>query len=377
MLKVVYDYQVFTWQKYGGISRYVYDLATHINADADIETKILAIAYINEYLKACRMEGLVIGFPMLDFSSGTIQKLLSRFNGELSQWWLQKNHPDILHQTYYNSNYHVPKESRVVITVHDMVHEKFVQLFKHKNRLNLAVEDHTALAKRNSVERADHIICISENTKKDLIDILNVDPNKITVIYHGFSLNNCSGRPTCLNSSKPYILFVGNRGGYKNFERLIQAYSNSSRLKNNFGMLCFGGGQFTNAERKEMSSVGLDEHSIQWASGDDSALKSYYQNASVFVYPSLYEGFGIPLLEAMALGCPVACSNSSSMPEVVGNAAELFDPYESESIAKALETILFSTENSQSLIQRGRERVKSFSWNICSEKTKQVYLSLT
>jgi glycosyltransferase involved in cell wall biosynthesis len=94
------------------------------------------------------------------------------------------------------------------------------------------------------------------------------------------------------------------------------------------------------------------------------------------VYPSLYEGFGIPLLEAMGVQCPVVCSNTSSLLEVAGDAAELFNPYEPESIANAMENVLFCTEKRQTLIQRGTNRVKQFSWETCAEQTKELYLSL-
>jgi glycosyltransferase involved in cell wall biosynthesis len=255
-----------------------------------------------------------------------------------------------------------------------MTHEKLSQFFNHKDIFN--IQDNTSLAKQECVKKADRIICVSENTKNDLIEIFDVEPRKISVIYHGYSLTAQENPQLEVDTPEPYIFYVGDRGGYKNFQRLLQAYASSSNLRNNCCIVCFGGGVLSPDERRQINALGLPESKVLQVSGNDLALANFYRNASVFVYPSLYEGFGIPLLEAMALHCPVACSNTSSMPEVVGDAAELFNPYEPESIAEALEKILFSTTISDNLVKLGTERIKHFSWEICAEQTKQVYLSL-
>lgn len=369
MIKIVYDHQVFSWQKYGGVSRYIYELATEFYERKDVDVKVLAMLYVNEYLKRCK-PGLVIGFPIPYIPRKKYLDLIGSFNDIFSKNWLESNFIDIVHKTYYYSQSIAPRGARVVVTVHDMTHEKLSQFFKNKN-----VRDNTtSLAKQESVKRADRIICVSENTKKDLIEILDVEPTKISVIYHGYSLEN-SGTPRT-KMKVPYIFYVGERGGYKNFQRLLQAFASSSQLRNSFNIICFGGGVFSQNELKEINALGLPEGKVCQVSGDDIALANYYQNASVFAYTSLYEGFGIPLLEAMSLHCPVACSNTSSMPEVVGKAAELFDPYDPESIADALEKVLFSSERADNLVKLGTERIKHFSWQACAEKTRQVYLSL-
>jgi glycosyltransferase involved in cell wall biosynthesis len=378
MLRVVYDHQVFGWQKYGGISRYIYEVATHLAQSEDIEVKILAIAYVNEYLKMDKSDNksnLIVGFPIPCTRRMIIDKLVGKFNEGLSAIWLKKYPHDILHKTYYSSgNIVADPRVKVVITVHDMIHEKFSEFFNSKNIFN--AQDQTSLIKKEAVQQADGIICVSENTKKDLIEIFNVEPSKISLVYHGYSLNTCSSDTVAPNIPHPYILYVGERGGYKNFNALLQAYANSSQLRNNFHLVCFGGGVFNHEDINQISTLGLPEGKVIQVSGTDKFLANLYQNAAIFVYPSLYEGFGMPLLEAMALKCPVACSNTSSLPEVVGEAAELFDPNEPDNIAEALQKILFSTEKAENLVQIGTERIKLFSWETCAEKTKQVYLSL-
>jgi glycosyltransferase involved in cell wall biosynthesis len=378
MLRVIYDHQVFSWQKYGGISRYIYEVATHLAQSENIEVKILAIAYVNEYLKSYKSDNksnLIVGFPIPDTHKKRINELVGKFNQGVSAILLKKYPHNILHQTYYSSGKRVSDPHvKVVITVHDMIHEKFSQFFNSKNIFNS--QDKTSLIKKEAVQQADGIICVSENTKKDLIEILNVEPSKISVVYHGYSLNTYSSDTVAPNLPHPYILYVGERGGYKNFNALLQAYAHASQLRNNFHLVCFGGGVFHPNEINQISTLGLPEGKVIQVSGNDNFLANLYQNAALFVYPSLYEGFGMPLLEAMALKCPVACSNTSSIPEVVGEAAELFDPNEPDNIAEALQTILFSAEKSKKLVQLSTERIKLFSWETCAEKTKKVYLSL-
>lgn len=373
MTKIVYDHQIFWWQRYGGISRYIYELATRVAEMDDFEVSIEALAYVNEYLKQCK-PGLVVGFPVPKSSRLQIQKMVGRFNDNLAKIRLKSNPPDIVHETYYHGEKLSHKKTKVVVTVYDMIHEKFTQLLSRDMFQKL---DPTAQLKQEAVRRADRIICISENTKKDLIELLEVDPNKISVVYLGTSLKLTENYQPEPRKYPPYILYVGDRiSKYKNFQGLLQAYGNSSQLKNNFNLVLFGGGSLSREEITLIQNLGLPEGKVLQVAGDDADLANLYREASVFVYPSLYEGFGIPLLEAMSLNCPIACSNTSSLPEVAGNAAEFFDPYQPESIAAALEKVLFSTEKAENLVKLGAERITNFSWEACAEQTRQVYLSL-
>jgi len=172
---------------------------------------------------------------------------------------------------------------------------------------------------------------------------------------------------------RPFILFVGARGGYKNFDRLLQAYAGRSILHESYDLVAFGGGDFSGNERALVRSLGLNENQVRQLGGDDAVLSVLYQQASLFVYPSLYEGFGIPPLEAMSLDCPVICSNTSSMPEVVGNAAVQFNPHDIDSIANALEAVITNPTLQADLRQRGRERLHAFSWHRCALETLNVY----
>ena len=369
-MNIVYDYQIFNLQKYGGVSRYFSEIIKRIAKLEGFETKVLAGFYTNEYLKFVD-SSLVIGIPITPITRTT--RITDIFNKQLSKvWWNFNNSVDIVHETYYSSRSVAPKSCKTVITVYDMIHEKLGHIYKEQLR-------DFSIVKNKAIQRADHIICISHQTRKDLIEILNVPPSKTTVVHLGFSFssNKIANYSTFLyNLNQPYILYVGDRRGYKNFRFLLKAYGNCSKLKNNFNLVCIGAKKFSREELMMMNDLGLDENQVQYIAGDDQTLTQLYKQASIFVYPSLYEGFGIPPLEAMSFNCPVACSNTSSLPEIVGKAAEFFDPYDNDSIASALERVLFSSKRSKELIELGRERVKQFSWETCARQTSLVYSSL-
>jgi glycosyltransferase involved in cell wall biosynthesis len=365
MARVVYDYQTFGLQKYGGISRYFYELATQIAAKREFEVQILAFAYLNEYLKQCP-PGLVTGFPVPRIPK--VQKPLFIVNRELSRLLLHRHPPELFHETFYSSHRLVPRQTKIVTTIYDMMPEKFPEIF---------AQIFSTEVRHQCVQRADHIICISEHTKQDLIEIFKVDARKVSVVYLGSSfqvedLANLPNPPI----PDPYILYVGTRPACKNFDRLLKAYAMSDRLKADFKLVCFGGDPLHKQELNLAQELGLAETSIIHFAGDDRMLASLYKGAAAFIYPSLYEGFGIPLLEAMSLRCPIVCSNTSSLPEVAGNAAEYFDPYEPESMVVAIEKVVYLPEWAEKLVKLGGERVKQFSWQTCAEKTCEVYRSL-
>jgi glycosyltransferase involved in cell wall biosynthesis len=172
---------------------------------------------------------------------------------------------------------------------------------------------------------------------------------------------------------RPYLLYVGARGGYKNFKKLISVYSKSSKIHKNFDLVCFGGGKLHTDELQMITDAGIRPEQVIHFGGGDNILAALYKQAYAFIYPSLYEGFGIPPLEAMAIGCPVICSNNSSLPEVVGDAAETFDPLDEESIQAAIENVIFSSERRNELIKTGLTHHLKFSWSRCAQETKIIY----
>jgi glycosyltransferase involved in cell wall biosynthesis len=248
-----------------------------------------------------------------------------------------------------------------------MIHEKFPEMFP-KN-------DKTTQNKKILAKKASKIIAVSESTKKDLIDIFGIEKSKIDVVYHGNSLfeNVNVQKFNCVYGN--YLLYVGSRGAYKNFNSFIKAIHPLISENSNLSLVCVGGGTFTSTELKLFKTLNISTKIYQY-SLEDRELAEFYKNAIMFIFPSLYEGFGIPILEAFACKCPVVCSNTSSLPEVAGNAAIYFDPYNYESILKSVEKVYFNPNLRDELIRKGVERVKDFSWHDTALKTKNVYDSI-
>ena len=299
------------------------------------------------------------------------RRLISMMNDAVSSYAIKDWAPEVIHQTYYSQNKVYRKGSKVVLTVYDMIHEIYSGIHFRK-------DDRTLRQKEISLRNADHIICISDNTRRDLLDHYPECEKKTSVIYLGCDqLINNQGRYIMQSLiDEPYLLCVGGRSGYKNFSRVIDTYAASERLKSDFMLVTCSYEPFTEQEIKKIDNLGLPRGRIRRVKADDSLLCSLYSNAAALIYPSLYEGFGLPPLEAMSLGCPVICSNTSSIPEIVGHAGKYFDPCDIESIRNAIEYVVYSDMERRSLIFSGYERVKSFTWNNCVSKTRCVYDSL-
>ena len=360
-MNVVYTHDIFSAQKYGGISRYFFELIKRIPPDK-ANIRVFAGLHINEYIRG--LSGLKgIKVPSLKHTGTIRMEINALFQKFILSRWKDK---EIIHQTYHN-RFAPSKKVKYVITIYDMITERFPKYFLDQNK--------TSDLKKQCCEQADKIIAISNSTKNDLISLFGIDPEKIVVIYLASSLNDDI---PCFNdtiSPGPYMLHVGKRGGYKNFRKLLQAFSQSNVLRNNFHLICFGSDPFDDIEKKELDVLGISKL-VHQISGNDCLLATYYRYATAFICPSLYEGFGIPLLEAMSLSCPVVCSNTSSIPEVVGDAGIYFDPENISSIQSALEDTLFNESLLSDLKKRGLQRESIFSWDKCASETVAVYQSL-
>jgi glycosyltransferase involved in cell wall biosynthesis len=362
-MKIAFDYQIFSQQGHGGISRYYNKLALEFsNLSEDIS--IFAGVHRNHYLSSLP-DGIVSGYKLSKYPPKT-GKFFLLGNQYLTEYQMKQWKPDLIHETYYSNYIPSLKGTPRVVTVYDMIHELYPKDFKKK--------DIISQRKRNACKRADHIISISHNTKKDLIEFFEIPPEKISVIHLGsdiFTLHTVNSIYS--NSSKPFLLYVGPRAGYKNFNSFLEAISQSKKLIEGFDIVAFGGGILSSDEQALIHSLGFKKDQVRQVGGEDSVLASLYQEAIAFVYPSLYEGFGIPPLEAMACQCPVISSNTSSIPEVVGEAGEYFDPKVFESIVLAIENVVFSPNCIKDLKAKGLERIKDFSWQKCAQQTLKIY----
>lgn len=359
-MKIFFDGQIFIEQPTGGISRYFANLATSLNRESGVTARVLAPFHRNEHLSD-QISAPVLGFGLpKEWRAGRICWAALR---TLSPVMSRLARPDIAHETYFSPKPYVTTARRRVTTVYDMIHELY-----YPGSL-------TSQYKRIALARCDHVICISHNTKKNLCELFDFPPERASVThlaYQDFSGFDDCDVPTQL-ANIPYFLYVGSRSGYKNFETLLRAFANAPTLVKNFRIVCFGGASLSADERALAEGLGLAPRHLVQLSGGDALLGAAYANATAFVCPSLLEGFGIPPLEAMSAGCPVLSSNTSSLPEVVGDAALLFDPKDQEALREALERIVQSDSLSNSLVRRGHEQRKLFSWERCARETLNVY----
>lgn len=366
-MKIAYDHLIFSEQKYGGISRYIAELASQLDRQGE-NVKIFAPLHQNHYLEDLP-ERLLTGRGFTSFPPKSA-RLLKFFNNAICDRQIANWNADILHKSYFDWPSRRIVNTPTVITLHDMIYELFPEMSGPFNNV--------IKLKKAAIQNADHVICISESTKRDAINILGLSEEKISVVPLGTGSFETIKQDTQLFSpiDSPYLLYVGKRAGYKNFSGFINAARKSPRLMRDFKIVAFGGKNFSSRELREIGSLGFTDGQVTQVSGDDELLSTYYRNAEALVFPSQYEGFGLPPLEAMAQECPVISSNTSSMPEVIGNAAEFFNPGNHEEIKQAIEAVVYSPSRKNELLSLGQERLQYFTWEKCAERTLQVYKSL-
>jgi glycosyltransferase involved in cell wall biosynthesis len=357
-MNILYDNQIFTTQKFGGISRYFYELIR--NLDNDITYELPIYLSNNQYIANKDISKHFSFFSTVEFRGK--QRVMNIAN-KFAFWHVVKRDFDVLHPTYYDPYFLKYISSKpFVLTVHDMIHEKYAEFGDTTTTKN----------KRLLCERAAKIIAISENTKKDLIDIFNIEEKKIQVIYEGQSLNPHKIRS--MNLPNRYILFVGQRGGYKNFMRFINAFAMVAEQEKELHLICTGR-TFTKDEVCLFNHLKI-KHLVQRLFVDDDRLTELYERATLFVFPSEYEGFGIPILEAFACGCPVVLSNTSCFPEIAGDAGLYFDPLNSDSMAVVMQKVLLSEGIREEMIKKGYSRLAHFSWQKMGREISSLYKSV-
>ncbi|MBS4062393.1 MAG: glycosyltransferase family 4 protein [Bacteroidetes bacterium] len=365
-MKILYDHQIFTSQKYGGISRYFFELVCEFKLTQGIEIELPLLVSNNHYIADKKVVKYIDFLPNKTFRGKG--RIFNLFNKPYCVLKLKKQNFDVFHPTYYDPYFlDYLGDKPFVLTVYDMIHEKFSEMFSSN--------DNASQQKRLLVEKASKIIAISESTKKDLIEYFGTDASKIEVVYLGNSMFPKPNSNLSIEMPKNYMLFVGSRSVYKNFERFIKGVASILNQNKMLFVVCAGGGKFTSKEIKLLSDLDIVNQVLQY-NLDDESMAYFYKNALAFIFPSLYEGFGIPVLESFACGCPLLCSNVSSLPEIAGDGAHYFDPYSEESIKNAVLEVLENTTLREDLIRKGYERLKRFSWKQTAEQTNKIYKSL-
>tara|TARA_R110001592_G_scaffold307299_2_gene580677 strand:+ start:191960 stop:193063 length:1104 start_codon:yes stop_codon:yes gene_type:complete len=215
---------------------------------------------------------------------------------------------------------------------------------------------------------SNHIFTVSEFSKNCIVDTYNIPSDKISVAYNAVNLPEAENRKT---TAPAYILYVGSLHPRKNLKTLIAAFSDLKKRKENQNLeLHIAGMSMWN---DELWLKNIDTKYIKLLGRvDDQELANLYKNASAFCYPSLYEGFGLPIIEAQSFDCPVVCSNNTSLPEIAGNSTLLFDAENTEELKDKLNSILHNEDVRNNLIAKGRENIKRFDWQISAEHIAQT-----
>jgi glycosyltransferase involved in cell wall biosynthesis len=360
---VLYDGAVFSAQSSGGVNRYFTNLIDRLPA---AWTPVF-VGTRRTPLMFPRHANLQTHWRVVPRWAGPFRRAIrERYFGRL----LSRLHADLLHPTYYRLISGLDlRTSRwpIVLTVYDMIHERFAALVDPDGR--------HARMKRQALDAAQALICISENTKHDLLNIYPRLEPKVTVIPLASSLNWAMADERAEVPASPYFLYVGSRAPYKNFDRLLAAIA-YLRATNHTIELAVVGRPFRGRELATIHNHGIQGYVRTFSLADDHQLAQLYRHSVALVYPSLYEGFGIPLLEAMQCHTAVIASNSSSIPEVAGSAALLVDPNSTEELASAMHNLLVDDRLRETLVARGRQRAQHFSWERTAVETVRCYESI-
>ena len=367
MTKIFYDGLIYAAypKQLGGISRYFDNLISRLPKDfypgLTTGREKTGSHPIHPNLQLYRFD--------LRFRPGRICNWLRK---EYFQYVFQRYKPKLVHPTYYNlltertiKDYGVP----VVITVYDMIHELFSE--------QMDPQGATKKTKHDAVFSADVILCISKSTQKDLLELYPSLESRTKVIYLATEFGEDNIDDQAPVPTQPYFLYVGGRRTYKNFDELLLAFQNVTSKPNYTDLLlCVVGSPFDAQEKERLEFLNLSKNVVHYGRATDGQLAKLYNRSIAFVYPSLYEGFGIPLLEAMACGTTVIGSNVSSIPEVVGDAGLFFNPKSTNELVNQLLYILENPIQRDRLIQKGKEQCKKFTWDKTVQKTVEVYRSL-
>jgi glycosyltransferase involved in cell wall biosynthesis len=362
-MNILYDGFIYSIQNAGGINRYFSEVISKL---PETHHPTLTVSELGRIHRPHHPNLRLIRYK--SFRPGRVSRRLEK---HFFRFFSSLNY-DVIHPTYYYllSRQEVKNLSApVVINVWDMLHEIFGE------RMDPLGE--AAAVKRQAILSAQVIICISENTKKDLLERYPSVEEKVSVIHLAPSIDESLSHGPEPVPSRPYYLYVGSReAAYKNFDGLLLALRRVISSRGDVA-LCVVGPPFNKEEQKLIADLGLNGSIEHYGYASDNHLAKLYRSSVALAYTSLYEGFGIPPLEAMACGTAVIASDCSSIPEVVGDAGLLIKPGATRDLADAMISIFDSPTERSSLISKGRERVLEFSWDMTARQTVELYQAVS
>ena len=362
-MEVVIDGYIYHVQKMRGISRIFNEVLPLIRElDESISLKVILHARKSDLSEQV---GQII-IPKLDkylFPRDLWKVLYPFLNNLLVNQKVKNTRDTIFHSTYYRSL--AGWGGKQIFSVYDLIYEKYPEAFNDaRDVIHL---------KSQAFKRADHLICISNATKQDLIHHYNIPEEKISISHLGYGgqFRPVKSSHIDFRMDKPFILYVGGRAKYKGFSDLITAYSQWI-LRHDLKLVVVGN-EWTKQEAELLSKMGIQHQVLLLGRIDDQQLCDLYNQARAFVYPSHHEGFGLPLLEAMACACPVIASCIPSTCEVAGNIPFYFEVAKPESLIAALDVCIEKNRRDTEQVKMGLLWVKQYSWQKTAQAMIDVY----
>ncbi|HEX8237203.1 MAG TPA: glycosyltransferase family 1 protein [Abditibacteriaceae bacterium] len=358
-MRILYDGQIYRVQASGGINRYFANIIAGLP-----ET-------FEPHLTTCQIREVNYpSHPQLHTHSFNLfypQRVTYRVANYYFRSVAARNQFDVVHPTYYSLLTRQPMRKLrrpIVLTVWDMISEVFADQLDPTGRV--------AQEKREAIEAAQIILCISHHTKQDLLRFHPGIEDRIRVTHLAADIDFTLSFGEETVPQQPYFLYVGSRMAYKNFDRLLQAFAHVASMHKDV-MLAVVGAPWDTREGNLLDDLSLIGKVQHMGLVSDTHLAKLYRCSAAFVYPSLYEGFGIPPLEAMACHTPVIAANTSSIPEVVGDAGVLFDPTSVQELTDILLSMLSDDRLRRQLIKQGQEHVQNFKWSKTVAQTIDAY----
>lgn len=385
-MNICINSEVLLISRFSGISHYTYSLIK----------SLLKLNEPDKFYKLFYLTGINDNIPNLFNEFTNISNIIVRFPGFLRKIFkfcsIYLNYPVLENfvkipiDIYHTPNYFAfpSKKARIIYTVYDLIpflYPEFLPQFYKSNFIIIA-----KCFFRKLFEKADLIITISENTKNDLINYMNIKEEKIKVVYLASRENFYPIKDKTLikpvldeyKINSPYILFIGTLEPKKNLPLLIEAYSKlPDKIKKDYLLVLAGnkGWKYDNIFKK-IKELNLYNRVIHTDYIPEEKLPLLLNGATLLVYPSLYEGFGLPPLEAMSCGIPVITSNNSSLPEIIGDAGIMIDPKDVNQLTESMSFLLENPQQREKLSKLGIKRSKNFSWDKVAYQTMEVYKSL-
>ena len=342
-MRVALDEQIFAVQSFGGISRLFFELARSYSGEVPLELLSIDAPIVNDYLLSDAALARQLGVRRASGPYAALASYLTRRT--------RRTTADVIHHTFYlPRGLRDEQQAQRIVTVYDMIPEL---LPRTRRRLDFLTEKH------RYVTRADHVVCISESTRRDLLKVHPDVHVPITIAYPGVDSRFRPDAPRIPSLPEPYVLHVGNRSSYKDAGTLLRAFTAIAGDHADLSLVLVGGGPLT---RDERALLGGFLPRVTQRTLSDQDMPAAYAQATLTVFPSRYEGFGLPAVEAMASGSPLILADTSSLPEVGGQAAAYFPPGDEHALATLMVALLADGARRDAMRAQGLERARQFTW---------------